>query len=35
MSTRSKEDEAEIEASKAPLMSHLIELRSQIGRAHV
>jgi sec-independent protein translocase protein TatC len=33
MSARSKEDEAEIEASKAPLMSHLIELRSRLIKA--
>jgi sec-independent protein translocase protein TatC len=31
--TRSEEDEKEIEASKAPLMEHLIELRSRLIKA--
>jgi sec-independent protein translocase protein TatC len=31
--TRTEEDEKEIEASKAPLMSHLIELRSRLIKA--
>jgi sec-independent protein translocase protein TatC len=31
--TRTEEDEREIEASKAPLMSHLIELRSRLIKA--
>ena len=30
---RSEEEEKEIEASKAPLMDHLIELRSRLIKA--
>jgi len=33
MSSRSEDDEKEIEASKAPLMDHLIELRSRLIKA--
>jgi sec-independent protein translocase protein TatC len=35
MSTRTEDDEKEIEASKAPLMDHLIELRSRLIKAVV
>ena len=33
MSTRTEEDEKEIEASKAPLLTHLVELRSRLIKA--
>jgi len=33
MAARSKEDEAEIDASKAPLLDHLVELRTRLVRS--